>query len=303
MLAVTELAALRVKVQLAVFAPPLLQAPDQNAVRPPEAVSLIEVPAEKLALPVDPTLTLIPAGVGAEDWRMDNTGPGGGFGLINPDSDDSPAGFVFNNQVLFPSDPSCGASSNPCAYDGSKVVNSGVPISSTSFAVTINANPGTSFWVLCLIHSMMETRITVVANNATTTTQSDINNYLSSTLSTDRGEAKALIPKLEKQTRHKIAAHRYVWDAYAGFDGDGWGLDAMFPKTLHIKQGQVVRWHFSQLQGNVHTVTFPRRRALNIHLGRFDQCLFHQRPGGRQELHRPAAEDDVFSFDGAAPVG
>src|SRR5947209_4151011 len=71
------------------------------------------------------TATLIPAGVGADDWRMDNTGPGGPFSLIQPDSDDSPAGFVFNNAALFPSNPSCGTTSKPCAYDGKSVVNSG----------------------------------------------------------------------------------------------------------------------------------------------------------------------------------
>jgi plastocyanin len=210
------------------------------------------------------TATLIPAGVGAEDWRMDNTRPGGPFSLIQPDSDDSPAGFLFNNAVLFPSNPSCGTTSSPCAYDGKSVVNSGAPLASTSFAVTINANPGSSFWVLCLIHSMMQTRISVVADSTSTTTQSQIDSNRSSTLASDRAEAKALIPKLEKQTRHKIAAHRYVTDAYAGFDGDGWGLDGMFPRTLHIKLGQTVRWHFSQLLGNVHTVTFPRRRAVNF---------------------------------------
>ena len=210
------------------------------------------------------TATLIPAGVGAEDWRMDNTGPGGQFSLITPDSDDSPAGFLFNTAALFPSDPSCGTSSNPCAYNGNSVVNSGAPLNSTSFAVTINANPGTSFWVLCLIHSMMESRISVVADSVTTTTQAQINSYLSNTLASDHAEAKALLPKLRQQTRHKIGPHRYVWDAYAGFDGDGWGLNGMFPSTLHVKLGQTVRWHFSQLQGNVHTVTFPRRRAINF---------------------------------------
>ena len=42
--AVTALFALRVKVQLEVLAPPLLQAPDQMALRPLEGVSLIELP-------------------------------------------------------------------------------------------------------------------------------------------------------------------------------------------------------------------------------------------------------------------
>ncbi|WP_171421608.1 hypothetical protein [Corallococcus exercitus] len=63
MFAVTELVALRVNVQLWVFAPALLQAPDQMALRPLEAVSLTEVPSLKVALPVVPTFTSRPAGV------------------------------------------------------------------------------------------------------------------------------------------------------------------------------------------------------------------------------------------------
>lgn len=53
---------MRVKVQLAVFAPALLQAPDQMALRPLETVSLTEVPTLKAAEPVVPTFTLRPAG-------------------------------------------------------------------------------------------------------------------------------------------------------------------------------------------------------------------------------------------------
>jgi plastocyanin len=210
------------------------------------------------------TATLIPAGVGAEDWRMDHTGPGGDFSLIQPDSDDTPAAFQLNKAVLFPTDPSCGAGSNPCAYSGSAVVNSGVPLSTTSFAVTINANPGDTFWVLCLVHSMMEMRVKVVANNVATTTQKQIDSYRSSTVAADRQQAASLIPKLQKQTRHKTKNGTYVWDAYAGYDGNGWGLDGMFPTTLRIKKNQVVRWHFGQLLGNVHTVTFPRRTAIAL---------------------------------------
>jgi hypothetical protein len=63
MFAVTELTALRVKVQLGVLAPALLQAPDQTALRPLETVSLMEVPLLKRALPVIPTVATRPAGV------------------------------------------------------------------------------------------------------------------------------------------------------------------------------------------------------------------------------------------------
>jgi plastocyanin len=209
------------------------------------------------------TATLIPTGVGAEDWRADNTGPGGAYALIQPDSDDTPAAFAFNNRALFPTDPTCGTTGNPCTYTGNTVVSSGVPIQAQSFAVTINANPGDTFWVLCLIHGGMETRISVVANNVTSTTQAQINSYESQTLSSQHAQARAEIPVLEHPTSHKTSTGR-VWTAFAGFDGNGWGLDGMFPKVLHIRKGDTVSWHFGQLMGNIHTVTFPRKTAINF---------------------------------------
>jgi plastocyanin len=210
------------------------------------------------------TATLLPAGVGADDWRMDHQGKGGDFSLVQPDTDDSPPAFQFNKAALFPSDPSCGTPQQPCSYDGSALVNSGAPLNSQQFVVNINANPGTTFWVLCLIHSMMQMRVQVVPDNVATTTQTAINSYAAARLHQDHEDAAAAIPKLQKQTRHSIGNHRFAWDAYAGYDADGWGLDGMFPRTLHIKKGDIVRWHFGQLLGNIHTVTFPRSTAASL---------------------------------------
>ena len=52
-----------VNVQVRVLLPPLEQAPDQMASRPPATLSVIDVPLVKLAEPVLPTVTLIPAGL------------------------------------------------------------------------------------------------------------------------------------------------------------------------------------------------------------------------------------------------
>src|ERR1043166_926218 len=62
-LAVSELAAFRVKVQVFVLTPPLLHTPDQIAARPLVTLSVMRVPMGKLAEPVVPTGTLSPAGV------------------------------------------------------------------------------------------------------------------------------------------------------------------------------------------------------------------------------------------------
>ena len=210
------------------------------------------------------TATLAPAGIGADDWRLDHTGPGGDYALLQSDADDPQPAFEFNKRVLFPSAQGCGTTSAPCNYNGNSVVNSGAPISSQTFSVTVDANPGSTFWVLCLVHEMMQMRVRVVPNGSATTTQAQINGTESAVNAQQREEAAAVINRLQKPTRHKIAGGHFVWDAYSGYDGSGWGLNAMFPTTLRIRKGDTVRWHFAQLLGNVHTVTFPRSTAIAL---------------------------------------
>ena len=64
------------------------------------------------------TATLIPKGVGADDWRMDHTGPGGDYSLIQSDADDPQPAFELNKAVLFPSAQNCGTTTAPCTYNG-----------------------------------------------------------------------------------------------------------------------------------------------------------------------------------------
>jgi len=210
------------------------------------------------------TATLIPAGIGADDWRMDHTGPGGDYALLQNDADDPQPAFEFNKAVLFPTSQTCGTTSAPCSYKGNAVVNSGVPLAAPTFSVTVDANPGTTFWVVCIVHSMMQMRVSVVPDSTATTTQAQINSTEAAVNAQQRDEAAAVIKRLQKPTHHKTASGRVVWDAYSGFDGDGWGLNAMFPTTLRIHKGDRVRWHFAQLLGNVHTVTFPRKTAIAL---------------------------------------
>lgn len=209
------------------------------------------------------TVTAIPAGTNAGDWRDAHMGLGGDYSLIQADGDDTPLAFQFNKNDILPSDPTCGSTDNPCSYDGSAVVNSGLPVGGLkTYSITVNAAAPSTFWVLCLLHGMMQLKVNVVADDAATTTQAAINSYSKSMTASDNEQAAALIPALQQPTSHRSGGHK-IWDAFAGFDGDGFGLDAMFPTTLHIKKGQYVRWHFAQLTGNIHTVTFPKARAVD----------------------------------------
>ena len=249
------------------------------------------------------TATLLPdTEQNPDTWRAQHqAGLSSDYSLIVPDSDDGPTQFMFNNADALPSDPTCGTASAPCDYDGKSVVNSGA--FNETFTVTINDNPGASIWVICLIHPDMQMHIQVVPDATAATDPSEVDSYKSQTLAADHDSAAALIPKLNKPTHHKTASGKVVWDAFAGFDQDGYGLDGMFPQTLHIKKGQTVRWHFSQLMGNIHTVTFPKKQAVALN-GEFGSPVCEADPADTPptspgppfcadpttlELHAPAA--------------
>jgi hypothetical protein len=61
-LAVTDAVAFSVNVHVLRLLPPLEQAPDQIAARPPDTLSVIDVPVVNDADPELPTATLMPAG-------------------------------------------------------------------------------------------------------------------------------------------------------------------------------------------------------------------------------------------------
>ena len=208
------------------------------------------------------TATLLPDNTNPGDFAAEHQTPlTGDYSTIVPDSDDGAGKLEFNPAVAFPSSQTCGTASAPCDYDGKSLVNSGLPLAAQSFTVTINDQPDSNVWVICLIHSNMSMRIHVAKGSETPTTQAEIDAYRTKTAAADHDAAAALIPLLQHPSHHKLANGQVVWDAYAGFDQDGFGLDGMFPSKLHVKKGQTVRWHFSQLTMNIHTVTFPKKQA------------------------------------------
>jgi hypothetical protein len=114
------------------------------------------------------TATFVPA-ADAETWRQQHQGPGGDYSFIVPDSavgGDDPE-LVLNPAVVAPSSFSCGGPENPCAFDGSSVVNSGFQFSDPSnqpaFAVQVTAPVG-SYSMLCLVHPGMEIPVRVVSH-------------------------------------------------------------------------------------------------------------------------------------------
>lgn len=220
------------------------------------------------------TATMLPAGVGADDWLADNASVTGPYGFASTDPDDGAGEYKDNfGAVVTPSQQDCGgAGQDACTYRGDDVVNSGAPFELPgTFTVTVNSEPGTSFWVVCLIHHHMRKRIKVVADPATATPQSAIDNARRDQVARDLDWAEATHEKYSgRRTSHETASGRRVWDAWAGVDSRFVSLFAFYPKRLTVAKGDVVRWRFDSLVHEDHTVSLPEPGVFRIE---FDQYM------------------------------
>jgi plastocyanin len=213
------------------------------------------------------TATLLPANVDADQWVADNAlGFGKPYSFVVPDPDEGAAGVKANNAVALPPASGCGDATDPCAYDGTQVVNSGLlprdfTVQQFTFSVTINANAGSNISVLCLIHLAMRLDIAVVADTETATAQDEIDAFAGQKVVRDARQASKA--HLNLLATVKSSGHGTL-DAFVGYDGDHFALDAMYPRKLELKKGQRVTWHFDQLAFEDHTVTFPQKRGVKI---------------------------------------
>jgi plastocyanin len=225
------------------------------------------------------TATMLPASVGDTEadldaWIADNAGEiGDPWHFITNNPDYSPGPFKING---FTANPDCGMPNDRCSYTGGSVLDSGVlfnysdfstnPPTINGFNVTVDANPGDSFWVFCRVHGAeMHLKVTVVADNAASTTQQQIDDYKETTLAADRAAAMDLHRDLltrRESTRRPNGTR--VWQAWAGFDTEDFSLFAMYPRQLNVRRGDRVNWNFDQLHHETHTVTQPRQRALRV---------------------------------------
>jgi plastocyanin len=208
------------------------------------------------------TATLLPAGVGADDWLHDNANETGApFAFVHSDPDDGTGEYKDNfGFVVTPTQTTCGrGDQEACAYTGDAVLNSGAPQEpGETFTATINAEPGSTFWIVCLIHHNMRLRVKVTGDPATATTQETIDEARRAQVARDTDWARATHTKYSaKRTSHRTASGRRVWDAWAGVDSRWVSLFAFYPKRLVIQRGDTVRWRFDSLVMEDHTVSMP----------------------------------------------
>ena len=218
------------------------------------------------------TATLIPANEDVHAWVADNVvGVGKPYSLVVPDTDDNteaggtaqePA-LKANNAAILPSDFTCGFSpGNACDYDGTSVVNSGVPTSGPiDFSIAINANPGDTVWAICLIHPHMRLRIEVVDDPAVVTTQGAIDSFFEDWTAFDMDWTMAKHEAMKNKRSSHMTESGRVWDAWVGYDNHWATLYAMYPQKLKIDRGDTVRYHFDGMVYEDHTATFPASLA------------------------------------------
>ena len=226
------------------------------------------------------TASLIPVGQDALAFRAANTGGlGKPFSLFIPDPDDTTAegaasdkpAVKANPAAAFPSvggtPATCGAVDDPCLYDGTKVVNSGLPLAPppNTFSATIDANPGESFWVICFVHTHMFLRVNVVADATTATTQAQVDAAKAAAIATDLEWAQSTdAQNINKQSSHRTASGQKVYDVYAGQESHFASLNGFYPRRTAIPKGSTVRFHWSDLVYEDHTVTMPAPSAFSL---------------------------------------
>ena len=135
-----------------------------------------------------------------------------------------------------------------------------------NFFVQIDANPNETVWGTGLYDPTKDIslRIDVVPGGEDTTTQAEIDAAFDHFHDLDVDEAKAIDAKLRKKaTSHNVGGNK-VWDAYVGYDTNVLAIFAMYPKKIVLNKGDTVRYHFDQLNIELHSAVLPVERALDI---------------------------------------
>jgi plastocyanin len=212
------------------------------------------------------TATLLPLGAGPVEWFDRHTGRNDPYAVFKRDKDDGPRAYVFSTKTALPTDPTCGGSGNPCSFDGSAVLNSGVPLNGPlDLRASIDVASGHTFYVVCLIHgAMMHMRVSVVGNANPRSNPNHIKRGNHAALAQDHDTALALDAKLSARRTWHWHNGTKVWDAWAGADSQHVALYAMYPNKLKIRKGDRVQWHFDELTFEDHTVSIPAKTAYRV---------------------------------------
>lgn len=218
---------------------------------------------------------LLPEGVEPASWReeygSDFDQPFSPFATDpDPDLPGLNAPTKLNFGLFDPNVSGCGDSlENPCTFDGSDpdpvagVMNGGD--TARRFFVKITAEAGATLWATHQLYSapLADLKIDVVGSENAATTQEEIDEAFAEQKAADAQEARDLVETLETPTFETVDGKR-VYDAYPGYDTETTSLMKFFPSELRIRKGDSVSWNFDVLNGEVHTASFPKGKALEV---------------------------------------
>lgn len=255
----------------------------------------------------------LPPGEEPRQWEEENAhNLDGEWAFFQTDPDDdpgkSPSALKGNSKVIFPSDLSCGSSANPCITGDSVAsrspLNSGVS-PDLDFNLKIEAQPGSTIWFICPIHTTMKMKVDVVADDQPTTTPEEIARRNEAKLLREAEQAKRLDRTFS--TRRTSVLRKdgtRVWDAWPGIDRGTISLFKMYPEKLTIEKNDSVKWHFEQGKFEIHSASFPLSEALDVNNAPWLtlMCDLDTDQGVLPDLQPvagvcPAPPSDIWEFD------
>jgi plastocyanin len=219
------------------------------------------------------TATAVPSG-NLDAWRAENQGPPGpqdpsefpwAFQVPDTTVGGDDGELVINPAAAAPTDPSCGTSGDPCAFDGSSVVSSGFQFASPgaqpSFYVRVTAPVG-EYGFVCLVHPGMQMDLSVVGGGTSIPAPSEVATQTSAQIARSRDVDGAVADDLAQTVRrtHLPSGHARLTMWAGGF----WrqvSADEFPDNTLRARVGDRVR-----VLGNfeIHTATFPASSAATV---------------------------------------
>lgn len=229
-------------------------------------------------------------------WRGTNQAPGGPFETFVPDStfggDDQ--SLVLNPAVGAPSNPTCGTSANPCAFDASKVVNSGVQFPNDpqpSFFVAVAAPVG-SYSFLCLLHPGMEVKLNVADAATTVPTPQQVSNSAAQQLKQATKIDGSAADEMAQTVRWGHPASGPVVKINAGGFVNNVTANEYPDKAVKVHVGDKIRFIGMP---EIHTATFPKSAVGNQKYA-FLQT-FCERAGADVPATSPADCSDPTKFE------
>jgi plastocyanin len=192
-------------------------------------------------------------------WRAANQAPGDPYELFVPDSafggDDQ--SLVLNPYAGAPTDPTCGTEANPCVFDSTKVVNSGVQSPNDpqpAFFVSVTAPVG-SYSFLCLLHPAMETKLNVAAAATTIPTPQQVSNSGAQELKQATKIDGSAAEDMAQTVRWGYPASGPIVKINAGGFANNVSANEFPEKAVKVHVGDRIRFIGMP---EIHTATFPK---------------------------------------------